>query len=115
MACATMRPMPPFERVTIPEGLTHPYKGAQPCAREYVDGWTFRWVKGDCYVAVMRGICVDSRRIFVLRDRFDAPKYRGVPIHEEPRPLEDVIRVNPAAWGPECALLDVARRWLTER
>ncbi|OLR90523.1 hypothetical protein [Actinokineospora bangkokensis] len=86
------------------KGLTHPYDGATACSRIYRHGHTFRWAKGDRYVAVMRGTCVEQRRFLIIQDRLRPPVLEG------PQPLVDAI---PAAgdWSDTDLLRTLADLW----
>lgn len=91
-------------------GLTDPYTGARPCSRLYRYGYTFRWVKGDRYVAVMAGICVDGRRMIVVDDAF-----AGHPVHETPQPLVDAIPITADDWPDDAVLRRLVDDWATRR
>lgn len=91
-------------------GLTDPYTGTRPCSRVYRFGHTFRWVKGDRYVAVMVGTCVDGRRVVVVDDAFV-----GHTVHETPQPLVDAIPVTVDDWTDTTALRRLADDWATRR
>jgi hypothetical protein len=91
-------------------GLTDPYKGDQACSRVFAHGYTFRWVKGDRYVAVMRGHCVDVRRYLIIRDHLE-----GYHVHETPQPLVDVIATPSDQWWDNTLLARLADEWALRR
>ena len=91
-------------------GLTDPYTGTQACSRRYSGGYTFRWVKGDRYIAVMRGTCVDMRRVFIIRDHLD-----GRVVHETPQPLVDVIAAPHGDWSDDVIFRRLVAQWLDGR
>lgn len=86
-------------------GLTHPYTGAQACSLLHAHGHTFRWVKGDRYVAVMRGTCVDGRRVLIIQDH-----HEGRPVLEGQQPLIDAIPVT-GDWADSRLLRRIADIW----
>lgn len=91
-------------------GLTDPYTGAQACSRLFAHGHTFRWVKGDRYVAVMRGICVDGRRVLIIEDHLI-----GRQVHESRQPVIDAIAVPHGDRADNCLLRRVADAWAAGR
>ncbi|MBC6448818.1 hypothetical protein [Actinokineospora xionganensis] len=91
-------------------GLTNPYRGDKPCSRAFRHGFTFRWVKGDRYVAVMRGFCVDARRYLILHDHL-----AGHQVHEKPQPLVDAISAPPDEWWDNALLRHIADSWVNGR
>ncbi|HEX3781364.1 MAG TPA: hypothetical protein VHX38_17015 [Pseudonocardiaceae bacterium] len=91
-------------------GLTDPYLGTRPAARAHAYGYTFRWVKGDRYVAVQRGTCVDGRRSIIVRDHLD-----GHNVLEGSQPLVDVIPIDPTAWNRPTELRRVVDAWAAGR
>jgi hypothetical protein len=101
------RPAPQPSRLN---GLTDPYLGTGPAARCHAYGHTFRWVKGDRYVGVQRGTCVDGRRSIIVRDHLD-----GHHVLEGNQPLVDVIQVDPTAWNRPTELRRVVDCWAAAR
>jgi hypothetical protein len=91
-------------------GLTDPYLGNRPAARCHAYGHTFRWVKGDRYVAVQRGSCVDGRRSIIVRDHLE-----GHTVLEGNQPLVDAIGVDPSAWNRPNELRRVIEAWAAGR
>lgn len=91
-------------------GLTDPFHGGTASSYVHAHGHTFRWVKGDRYVAVMRGTCVDARRVLIIHDRL-----AGQHVLETPQPLVDAIPVPAAAWNEPRALHNIADRWAVSR
>jgi hypothetical protein len=92
------------------DGLTNPYTGAQPCSRLFAYGHTFRWVKGDRYVAVMKGICVDCRRVLIIEDHL-----AGQFVFETPQPVIDAIPAPHGDWADDRMLRRIADAWATRR
>ena len=90
-------------------GLTDPYTGAQPCSRLFAHGHTFRWVKGDRCVAVMKGICVDYRRVLIIEDHL-----AGQLVFETPQPVIDAIPVSHGDWADDRLLRRIADAWATK-
>jgi hypothetical protein len=76
----------------------------------YRYGHTFRWVKGDRYVAVMADTCVDGRRVIVIDDAF-----AGHTVHESPQPLVDAIAVAADDWPDDVVLRRLADDWASRR
>lgn len=91
-------------------GLTDPYTGAAACSRVFVGDHTFRWVRGDRYIAVMRGICLDGRRVLILRDLFVRQ-----PVFEDPQPLVDAIPTPGGDWSDGWLLRELAEAWVARR
>jgi hypothetical protein len=91
------------------KGLTHPYDGAAACSRLYAYGHTFRWTKGDRYIAVMRGSCVEQRRYLIIDDQ--VPK----PVLEGPQPLVDAIPTLSGEWFDHDLLRRMAYTWAKGR
>lgn len=87
-------------------GLTDPYTGAQACSRLFAHGHTFRWVKGDRYVAVMKGICVDCRRVLIIEDHL-----AGQCVFESPQPVIDAIPAPANDWADDRLLCRIADAW----
>ncbi|MCG8918958.1 hypothetical protein L6E12_24565 [Actinokineospora sp. PR83] len=87
------------------KGLTHPYDGSRACSRIYLFGHTFRWAKGDRYVAVMRGTCVEQRRFLIIEDRLRPPVLEG------PQPLVDAIPATHGDWSDTDLLRSMAENW----
>ena len=87
-------------------GLTDPFTGGVPCSRVFAHGHTFRWVKGDRYIAVMRGVCVDNRRVLIIHDRFD-----GQHVFETPQPLVDAIPATHGEWADDHVLRLMVKQW----
>ncbi|WP_156754066.1 hypothetical protein [Actinokineospora pegani] len=86
-------------------GLTHPYDGSTACTRVYLHGHTFRWAKGDRYVAVMRGTCVEQRRVLIIRETLSPPVLEG------PQPLVDAIPAPRGEWSDADLLRSLADTW----
>ncbi|WP_133851923.1 hypothetical protein [Labedaea rhizosphaerae] len=76
----------------------------------FVNGFTFRWVKGDRYVAVMRGTCVDQRRVYIFSDHFN-----DGPVFETPQPLIDAIPAPHTEWADDSTLRQLIQQWLAKR
>ncbi|MQA07624.1 MAG: hypothetical protein GEU98_03550 [Pseudonocardiaceae bacterium] len=76
-----------------PQGLSHPFLGNQACSRTFAHGYTFRWVKGDRYIAVFLGTCIDGRRVLILRDQLS-----GERVVSTPQPLADIIAAPTGQW-----------------
>lgn len=91
-------------------GLTNPFFGGKASVYVHTAGYTFRWVKGDRYVAVMRGTCVDARRVIIVRDLL-----AGHRVLETPQPLVDAVAIAPDGWYDPGALRGGAKRWVTSR
>lgn len=91
-------------------GLTDPYDGSTACSRRYAYGHTFRWVKGDRYIAVMSGTCVDGRRHLIIKDNL-----AGHAVLERPQPLVDAIPVPYGEWADDDVLNLVTDRWAANR
>lgn len=91
-------------------GLTDPYLGVKPAARLHAYGHTFRWVRGDRYVAVQRGTCVDGRRSYIVRDRLE-----GHQVLEGCQPLIDAIPVVGRDWADPAVLNSIAEHWARTR
>ena len=91
-------------------GLTEPYLGTKPAARLHAYGHTFRWVRGDRYVAVQHGTCVDGRRSYIIRDHLE-----GHQVLEGHQPLIDAIPVVGQNWTDPSVLNSVAGRWANAR
>jgi len=91
-------------------GLTNPYCGGKPCSRVFRSGFTFRWVKNDRYIAVMRGVCVDARRYLIIDDYL-----AGHHVHETPQPIVDVIPATSDDWWDTSLLLRTADSWVANR
>jgi hypothetical protein len=70
-------------------GLTDPYVGGVPASYVHAFGHTFRLVEGDSYIAVMRGTCMDGRRVYVIKDYV-----AGQVVLESPQPVIDTIPVT---------------------
>lgn len=91
------------------KGLTHPHvRGA--CSRVYAYGHTFRWVQGDRYVGVMRGTCIEARRVYVIEDTL-----AGHTVLETPQPIVDAIAAPAAEWWDERVLRALADEWASSR
>lgn len=90
-------------------GLTDPYING-PCARIFADNHTFRWVRGDRYIAVMAGTCIDARRVLVLEDHL-----QGHTVLEDPQPIIDAIPAPPDRWCDDGLLHRLAENWATRR
>ena len=91
------------------QGLTHPYTGATACSRLYAYGHTFRWAKGDRYIAVLRGTCVEQRRYYIVKDTLPRPVLEG------PQPLADAIPVHHGDWSDDELLRHFAEKWAKKR
>ena len=88
------------------DGLTYPYTGIQPCSRYYAHGHTFRWVKDDHFIAGMKGICTESRRVIILVDHFE-----GLAVFEGQPPLVDLIPAPSGDWADDRLLRRLADDW----
>lgn len=93
------------------------YEGAQvsvtPTSRYYNFGLTFRWVRGDAFVAVKRGYVIEGRAVLVLHES------------KNPRVVDrpnDVVGcdqhtwiasfpINPSNWEKPDALAIAATQW----
>lgn len=82
------------------------YEGGSPCSRIFAYGHTFRWAKGDRYIAVMRGTCVELRRTLIITDIFGKH-----PVIEGPQPLVDAIAVTHGDWADNASLRRHADTW----
>lgn len=91
------------------QGLTHPYTGATACSRLFAHGFTFRWAKGDRYIAVMRGNCIEQRRYLIIEDRLPRPVLEGA------QPLADVIPATHGDWSDTHLLRHIADGWARSR
>ena len=91
------------------KGLTHPYTGRTACTRIYAHGHTFRWSKGDRYIAVMRGHCVEQRRYLIIHDLVPKPVIEGV------QPLVDAIPAPHGDWADTDLIRYLADTWAKKR
>lgn len=89
------------------EGLTYPYLGDRPCSRLYLYGHTFRWVKGDTFIAVFKGTCVEARRYLIVRDTLANHR-----VLEGPQPVHAVIRAPGSDWADDWLLHREAEKWV---
>ena len=88
------------------KGLTDPYTGAKPCSRLYAHGHTFRWVKGDRFIAVLCGTCTESKRVVILKDHLE-----GHAVLEAPQPVVDTIPAPGTDWADDRLLRRLADSW----
>ncbi|HEX3782107.1 MAG TPA: hypothetical protein VHX38_20780 [Pseudonocardiaceae bacterium] len=109
-ASATTRSVPSPERAPDIEGLTDPYTGAVAALRWHAYGYTFRWVRGDRYIGVQRGTCIDGRRILVIRDHLS-----GEQVRDGHQPLVGVIPANPTGWDQPGELRRIVEKWAAAR
>jgi len=100
----------PGDPSTRINGLTDPYFGNRAATRVHDYGHTFRWVRGDRYIAVQRGTCVDNRRSLIIRDTL-----AGQDVLDGHQPLVDVIPVGGADWNDPVALPQIAEGWAVRR
>ena len=83
--------------------------GRVACTRVFEGGHTFRLAAGDSAIAVLRGVCVEEKRVFIVRDR----RFPG-PVVEGPQPIIATIP-KPLAlrWFDHHGLAVIARAWIT--
>ncbi|WP_436501484.1 hypothetical protein [Actinokineospora sp. HUAS TT18] len=67
-------------------------------------------MKNDRYIAVMRGICVDSRRYLIIDDYLANHQ-----VHETPQPVIDVIPACSENWWDTSLLRRAADSWAAKR
>ncbi|WP_143218909.1 hypothetical protein [Actinokineospora bangkokensis] len=85
--------------------------GNVACSRVFHGGCTLRLAKGDDFVAVFRGTCVEQRRFLVLRDR----PFPG-PVKEGPqRAIAAILRAGWLCWSDHRGLAQVATAWTRQR
>jgi hypothetical protein len=106
----TTRPVPSSEQSVHISGLTDPYTGTAAALRCHVYGHTFRWVRGDRYIGVQRGTCIDGRRILVLRDHLG-----GQAVLDGHQPVIGVIPANPTSWERPGELRRLVDLWAADR
>jgi len=83
--------------------------GRVACARIFEGGYTFRLAAGDSAIAVLRGVCIEERRVFILRDR----RFSG-PVIEGPQQIVSTIpKPLTLQWFDHRGLLSIARAWVT--
>jgi hypothetical protein len=92
------------------DGLTDPYNGTKVARRYHAFGHTFRWVKGDSYIAVQEGTCIDGRRAIVVRETL-----AGHPVREGHQPVVDVIPAPSSHWEETQEFLSLVKRWAYEK
>lgn len=109
-AMSTTRSVPGPEQSPRIKGLTDPYTGTSAALRCHAYGHTFRWVRGDRYIGVQRGTCIDGRRVLVIRDHLD-----GESVLDGHQPVIQVIPVNPACWDRPGELRRIVDMWATAR
>jgi len=83
--------------------------GRVACTRVFEGGHTFRLAAGDSAIAVFRGVCVEEKRVFIVRER----RFPG-PVIEGPQPIVATIP-KPLAlqWFDHHGLTVIARAWIT--
>ncbi|RZS32694.1 hypothetical protein EV193_11177 [Herbihabitans rhizosphaerae] len=91
------------------DGLSWP-DTAKPVSLLHEYGHTFRWVRGDRFISVHRGTCVEGRRVLIVRDTL-----AGRRVLEGPQPVADVIPVHPDKWLDPHALRRNSHRWAQAR
>lgn len=89
------------------QGLTYPYLGDTPCSRLYMYGYTFRLVKGDRYIAVFKGTCVETRRYFIIHDHLANHR-----VLEGQQPVHAIIPVTWSDWADDWLLQREAEKWV---
>lgn len=86
---------------------------ARPVCRYYNFGLTFRWVRGDSFVAVKRGYVIEGQSVVVVRES-KTPRVNDRPneaVGTDEHTWVAKIPVNAADWNKPNSLASIATSW----